>query len=190
MKNSNNNSKSMSSNGQKDQDLADILAEDSVIRNEDLDLTELVESVIEFLGNHRSVKILEKIHGQEKELIGQLIEETLDKNLEGESLEVSKKMLDSYLDNNEDQKDLQSKRMQNLFGFGKDPKDEAFERVQQHTKEILRETQKAKREKEDYIRDLIEKRQKFKEEMVKMLKEGTKNTELKDFLNSVNKLVK
>ncbi len=186
MQGSNKNSNSTNSNNQKDQDLEDLLAEDSVVRDEDLDLNELVESVIELLSNQKSVELMEQLQKQDKELIDQLMEKTLSDNLEEESLQASAQLMERFVENDED---LQEERMQNLFGFGKDPKEEASERALNHTKNVLREVKKANQEEKEYIRNLIEDHRKYKTEIAKMLKEGSEDKELIKFLQSVKKLI-
>lgn len=176
----------MSSNGQKNQDLESLLAEDSVIRDEDLDLTELVESVIELLSNQKSVELLEQFQKQDKELIDQLMEKTLSENLEEESLQASAKVLERFVEKDEN---LQEERMKDLFGFGKDPKKEASDCALEHTKKVLREVKKFNREEKEYIRNLIEDHRKYKKEVATMLKEGSEDKELIKFLQSVEKLI-
>lgn len=186
MQHSNKNSNSKSGNSQKDQDLEDLLAEDSVLRDEDLDLTELVESVIELLSNQKSVELLEQFQKQEKELIDQLMEKGLSENLEEESLQASAQMLERFVEKDQD---LQEERMQNLFGFGKDSKEKASERALNHTKKVLREVKRINQEEKEYIRNLIEDHRKYKTEVAEMLKEGSEDKELIKFLQSVKKLI-
>lgn len=184
MQGSNKNSNSTNGNNQKDQDLEDLLAEDSVVRDEDLDLTELVESVIELLSNQKSVELLEKFQKQEKELIDQLMKKTLSKNLEEESLQASAQMVERFVEKDED---LQEERVQNLFGFGKDSKEDASDRALEHTKKVLREVKEVNREEKEYIRNLINDHRKYKTKVAEMLKEGTEDKELIKFLQSVKK---
>lgn len=167
----------------KSQDLADLLSESSPITDRTIeeDISEISKIVIETLGNVKGAELIKEVNEKEADLKGKFIDNS-EANTDEKFLEVFTTLVELFSEKEDEEA---GGSMNELLGFGKDPKEEAVETAMKYSDTVTKRAVQISQQEKKQIKKQIEEYREDKKELEKKLESGKKDKNLIEFIESL-----